>query len=604
MNEFSHFYTITPTNFITLPLERQNAKLSEFFDILRALEKKIHVIFSRKMLSVPINGSMSEMPIIQIQISSIEPLDDIFDRLKFEYAVDEGHSNFSIVKEHLRDLKIKDDDSSEYFAKCVTLYSVPSSLPAAWIHLIFSACSRVDLYITPIPQDKAIKIMDSKSKLLYDSAIKSPRILEQYYKVGVTKSALHKSQTVLFEVTVNCIILGKTRDKLKQHLKEFRKNSNICGGKFTAVISKQAQMLQGWGAKLTVDLGSTGIFYAFVSADMLETPNGVVLGINVDTSAPVIYDPAKRTNYNFAIIGKSGSGKSFTVKILLKRLVEKYPDAFVFVIDPMGEYHFIAKYLGLDAIQITENIQGGFDPFNNLDPLDAVDILVEVSKAPNHVAKQWRSLLSKNITSIAQLYETSDPDGKKYLVDLVEGPLSTIMKGQSLMTDKMIISMKGTGGEEHTAMMLLIALNKAWKKIVSLPLLQQKILLIDEGWMLFKMKGAEKYIDMIVRMGRKLNLKFIFVSQKVEDLANEKGGYGRIIDNIETKVLMLMEDDAARKAGEILQLSPHEIEQITSFNVGCGIFITKKHRMHVHFEATPQERDNYFNTAPLEDNTS
>ncbi len=601
---FKYFYTVTATNFITLPEEKQVRKLGEFFDILRVIEKRIHIIFSRKMLPVPIEGVITDMPIIQIQISSQEPLDDIFDRLKFEYSIDEEHTSYEISKEHLRHFRIPNKIGPDAYGKCMTLYSVPASLPSAWIHSIFSACDTVDIYITPITQDKAIKIMDSKSKMLYELAGKSPKTLEEYKKVDAIKTALQKSQTSLFHVTVNCTLVGPTMRGLKKAAKDFRNNASITGGKFTSTPSKQAAMIDGWGARLSMDIGSTAILYAFVSADMLEVPNGVVLGINVNTGAPVIYDPAKRTNYNFAIIGKSGSGKSFTVKILLKRLIEKYPDCFCFVIDPMGEYYSIASYLGLDAIQITESKEFGFDPFNMLEPLDAVDILGQATKAPPEVIKLWRSLLAKDIKNISDLYDSSDENAQRYLVDLVKGPLSTIMKGEPQMSDKIIISMKGTGTEEHTVLILLMALNKAWKRITELPPTKQKILLIDEGWMLFKMQGAEKYIDMIVRMGRKLNVKFLFVSQKVEDLANEKGGYGRIIDNIETKVLMLMEEDAAAKAGKILQLSPHEVDQTTSFDVGHGIFITKKHRLHVKFEATPEEKKTHFNTAPETENPS
>ncbi|QLH07095.1 VirB4 family type IV secretion system protein [Nitrosopumilus ureiphilus] len=604
LKRFKYFYTVTATNFITLPEEKQVRKLGEFFDILRVIEKEIHIIFSRKMLPVPIEGVITDMPIIQIQMSSQEPLDDIFDRLKFEYSIDEEHASYEISKEHLRHFRIPNKTGPDAYGKCMTLYSVPSSLPSAWIHSIFSACSRIDIYITPITQDKAIKIMDSKSKMLYELATRSKKILEECQKVDAIKTALQKSQTSLFHVAVNCTIIGPTMREMKKAVKDFRKNASIAGGRFTSTPSKQAAMINGWGARLSMDIGSTAILYAFVSADMLEVPNGVVLGINVNTGAPVIYDPAKRTNYNFAIIGKSGSGKSFTVKILLKRLIEKYPDCFCFVIDPMGEYYKIASYLGLDAIQITESKEFGFDPFNMLEPLDAVDILGQATKAPPEVIKLWRSLLAQNIKNISELYESSDENAQRYLVDLVKGPLSTIMKGEPQMSDKIIISMKGTGTEEHTVLILLMALSKAWKRITELLPTKKKILLIDEGWMLFKMQGAEKYIDMIVRMGRKLNVTFIFVSQKVEDLANEKGGYGRIIDNIETKVLMLMEEDAAAKAGKILQLSLHEVDQITSFDVGNGIFITKKHRLHVKFEATPEEKEIHFNTAPETENPS
>ena len=328
--KFKYFYTVTATNFITLPEEKQVRKLGEFFDILRVIEKEIHIIFSRKMLPVPIDGQMTDMPIIQIQISSGEPLDDIFDRLKFEYSIDEEDSSYEITKENLRYFRIENKIGTDAYGKCMTLHSVPASLPSAWIHSIFSACNRVDIYITPIVQDKAIKIMDSKSKILYEGATKSKRILDEFTKVDAIKTALQKSQTSLFHVTVNCIVIGPTMREMKKAVKDFRKNASIVGGKFTATISKQSAMMNhGWGAKLTMDIGSTAILYAFVSADMLEVPNGVVLGINVNTGAPVIYDPAKRTNYNFAIIGKSGSGKSFTVKILLKRLIENTLTVFV-----------------------------------------------------------------------------------------------------------------------------------------------------------------------------------------------------------------------------------------------------------------------------------
>lgn len=69
-----------------------------------------------------------------------------------------------------------------------------------------------------------------------------------------------------------------------------------------------------------------GAFYPFVSADLIETPGGIFLGVNRLTGAPVIYDPWLRMNYNILIVGKSGSGKSYLSKMLLSRLTAKNRD--------------------------------------------------------------------------------------------------------------------------------------------------------------------------------------------------------------------------------------------------------------------------------------
>ena len=45
-------------------------------------------------------------------------------------------------------------------------------------------------------------------------------------------------------------------------------------------------LVEGWGKTLTFDLGSTSCLYSMISGDMLEVPNGLVLGINTDSGAP------------------------------------------------------------------------------------------------------------------------------------------------------------------------------------------------------------------------------------------------------------------------------------------------------------------------------
>ncbi len=176
------------------------------------------------------------------------------------------------------------------------------------------------------------------------------------------------------------------------------------------------------------ELGSTAIFYPFVSADMIEVPNGIPLGINLNTAAPVIYDYTQRENYNILLLASSGAGKSVTAKTCLARLSTKYPDAMVFIVDPNGEYEEVAKHLKLNLIKATQESRLGLEPFKIFAPADAADILGDITKAHDTVRKEFRAK-ADGCSSVMELYCKVSDEAKRFLADLVEGPISSVLQG-------------------------------------------------------------------------------------------------------------------------------------------------------------------------------
>ena len=59
---------------------------------------------------------------------------------------------------------------------------------------------------------------------------------------------------------------------------------------------------------------------------------------------------------NIAFVGRIGSGKSFAMKLITKRLADACPSAALFVIDPMNEYGKNAEYYGLDAVFVDGSV--------------------------------------------------------------------------------------------------------------------------------------------------------------------------------------------------------------------------------------------------------
>jgi len=601
---FSYHYTVTPTNFVTLPEDKQRKRIGEFLDILRTIQKPIRIRLARKMLTVPVDGRMVGMPVLQIYVSSCEPLAAIFEALRYEYTADlGGHRELRIVRERWRDMVVDPGDGSEMLAKCFTLGRLPYELPWGWIATgIFPACYEVALWIEPVSHEASLRQIRKKRELLHEAAARSRSAADEYERLERAEESLRHNNSGLFRCTVVCVLLGRRRGELRAAVKELRNAASMSGCLFLTQAARQGAMLyRGWGKTMTFDLGSMSCLYCMVSGDMLEVPNGLVLGINTDSGAPVIFDFQKRTNYNAAIIGTSGSGKSFTAKMILHRILARHPDSLCFVIDPMGEYYDIAGTFGLDRMQITGGGELGLDPFRLLDPADAADILGAVTRAPEDVVKQFRRFSDK-VDSIDGLYAAlaDDKASQKWLDDLVDGPLAGVMRGRPNISDRLVISMRRSDGKPHETMMLILALNKVWRRIEEMPQNVQKIIVLDEAWMLFKMRGAAKYVEQIVRMGRKRNVRFLFVSQNIDDIAEGHGGANRIVDNMETKILLNMEEEAADGAARVLGLSPQEQARIKSFEPGHAILITKKYRLHVKFEPSEQERT-IFDTSPEEE---
>jgi len=614
-SDFTYSYSIIPTNFINISEESQVQRLGQFFDILNVIDDKIKITMSRRIIPITVEGQIQNMPVMQVHVESHVPLADTLEQNRLEYISGVNPPQFRILKEHFSMLEIvevepkeNEDDvtlttGEKLYSKTFTLDSIPATLPYAWITKIFGICSQIQMWYNPLDKDEAITRMVRFKNIIYDDA-KNNRITSELYKrADNAENSIRKDSTRLYEVIVNCTVVGDTRKNLKENVKTFKKHLKRYGGHFSAVSAKQAAMLlEGFGKKITFDRDSCAILYSFASADMLEIPDGIPLGINMDSKGPIIFDIGKRTNYNIAVIGKSGSGKSFTVKILLNRLLKKFPDSYVYVIDPMGEYSRIADYFGMDVLYLKdEKDQLGLDPFVLLDPLDAADILAEITNATDDVKRQFQTYCGK-AKSFEEFFKLIPKKYQSSLINLKKGPLSRIILGEPKLNSqkKVIMSMEGATGSDTEQMILLLLLNKIFKICNELPPKTRKIVLIDEAWMLLRMKNAAKYVNMIVRMGRKLNITFGFISQRLEDISKEdETGIGKIIDNMETKIILGLEEQAAETAREVLRLSESETNKIRAFNAGHALFLTKNHRIHAKFEATNQEKE-MFDTRPME----
>lgn len=586
-------YEIKPTNFGTLPDDKKMIALSKFFQTLCSIQKPIRIIMLKEPLELEVENETRFLQIPRTYVVSSESLELVLEQVGLEYSVVASAPYWKVKSENLKNVILENDS----FAKCYTLYKIPSTLPAAWAHSLLSRVDMVSIWLKPIENHKAVSQMIRYTGLVGTGAARSHNAMYSFRKGQQVLEALSRQETKLFNCSVVVTIMARDLTSLKIADKNFKTTMRSTLASFDAASAMQKQMLvEGIGKVLYFELGSTAIFYPFVSADMIEVPNGIPLGINLNTMAPVIYDYTQRENYNILLLASSGAGKSVTAKTCLTRLSGKYPDAMIFIIDPNGEYETVAEHLKLNLIRVTQESKLGLEPFKLFTPSDAADILGDITKAPDTVRKEFRAKAEK-CNSVKELYEKISDESKKFLVDLVEGPISNVLQGNLKFENRTVISLKGTSGEERVSMLLLLALGKIWKQINSTPTRIPKILVIDEGWMLFQMASAGRFLNMIARMGRKFNVVFMFITQRPEDVI--ENDFGRAIaDNAGTKIFLQNTEQASEKIKNAMALSDLEADMLKSFGKGECLFLTKDYRLRVQITPTKRELE-LFSTTPM-----
>lgn len=586
-------YEIKPTNFGTLPDDKQIVALGRFFNILTSIQRPIRILMFREPLDIEMGEQMRRLHIPRTHLVSEEPLEQTLHRAGLEYSIITAQSNWAIESERLGHLVMQDGS----LARCYTLYRLPATLAAAWTHNLLPLVDLVSIRVKPIENNAAVSTINRFVGLVGAGSSKDPWARYKYEKGTELLQSLARQETRVFACSLVVMVRAESMHSLKNADKNFRAMIRSTLSSFEATPTMQRQMLEdGAGKQLYFELGSCAIFYPFVSADMIEIPNGVSLGLNLNTMAPVVFDYARRDNYNILLLATSGAGKSVTAKILLSRLVKKYPTAHVFVVDPNGEYETVASFLKIPVIRVTEEKELGFDPFNLFKPDDAAEMIGDISKGDNIVRKEFRAK-AQGCSSIRDLFEKVDPRAKSYLKDLVSGSIYEILRGESRMGDRTVVSLRGTSGEERVSMLLLFALGKIWKTVNSLPVGIPKILLIDEGWMLFNMSSAGKFLDMMARVGRKFNVIFIFVTQRPEDVIDNS--YGRAIaENAATKIFLQNTEQASEKIRKAMDLSEQETDMLKTFSRGQALLLTKDYRLRVQFTPSNEELA-VFSTTPV-----
>ncbi|MFP3205323.1 MAG: ATP-binding protein [Metallosphaera yellowstonensis] len=359
-------------------------------------------------------------------------------------------------------------------------------------------------------------------------------------------------------------------------------------------------------------LTASWAFYPLISEDLLDE-NGVFVGFS-ETGSPVLFNPYSRNNYNIVILGETGSGKSMTAKILLKRMKEKY-GIKIWGIDPEDEYVKVANVLGLEPIVVKKGQPLGLDPFKLsrmeteegklMDVEDVAEILEDFYLPPDNIVlsnKLRRYVFDyADSGSVFEFLENikGDTELYKHLEMIGTPPDKYVFEGTPpTRIENVVFGLKGIGGLEWTRLKAIIT--------TLLSLIYQKeafgdrekgYIFIDEAWLFVKYNITMSLLESLARRARKHNKGLLFVTQRPFDVAANEAGR-TILEQSSTVFLMRQKEAGVKTLKEVYNIRDEEARELIKAEQGQGILRTGNYLLRIHVRPSAEEFEIFRTTGP------
>lgn len=530
----------------------------------------------------------------------------------------------------------------DYYIRSFFVYSYPRYLYTDWLSPVINADFAIDtsIYIYPVNSKEILQKLRTKSAQIQSTVseqaqkglVRDPMLETAYQDVEELRDTLQRGENKYFKSSLYFTIYAKTMEELDSQTNFLE---NLLGGQL--VLTKQAFLQQEQGLNSTLplchdellitknlDTEALSTFFPFVSSD-LSRNEGILYGINRHTNGMVIFDRFKLENANSVVLAKSGSGKSYAVKLELLRYLMF--DSEVIVIDPENEYETLCDSLGGAYLNISANSDSRINPFDlplilagdqeegedslrsniimlhglikvmmggKLTPTE--DNLLDQGLVQTYAAKgitidptthgltpPTMGDLQRTLASIKGCERLSE-SLKKY----TEGTFSGVFNQLSniSLNNKFIVFSIRDLEEQLRPMAMYMVLNFIWNRVKSER--KKRVLAVDEAWILMKYEDSAQFLFSIAKRARKYYLGLTTIVQDVEDFLTST--YGKAIVNNSSLTLLLKQHPATVDlVSQVFNLTQAEKYFLLNAEVGEGLFFAGLNHIALKVVASYQE---------------
>ncbi|OGZ63727.1 MAG: conjugal transfer protein TraC [Candidatus Staskawiczbacteria bacterium RIFCSPLOWO2_01_FULL_40_39] len=539
----------------------------------------------------------------------------------------------------------------EKFTKSFFIFSYPRYLNTGWLSPAINLNVPMDIsfFIHPVNSELILKKLRSKitqvsSELMErqeKGLIRDPALETGYQDIETLRDKIITAQEKMFRFGLYITVYRDNAEQMREVESTLR---SIFESRLIYIKPALFKQKEGFisTSPYGMDLLSVHIpmnteplstTFPFTSFD-LSSNEGILYGINGHNNSLVLFDRFTLENSNMVVFAKSGSGKSYAIKLEILRYLMWGVD--VIVIDPENEYEFLADGVGGDFFKISLTSDYHVNPFDLPvpGPDDSVDDILR-SNVINLVGllrimlggltPEEDSILDQALTetyAIRDITPQSDPatwqenipvmsDFAEILENMTgaeslarrlkkftQGTFAGFFNRKSNITIEKNFIVFGIRDMEESLkpIALFMVMRYVWNIIRST--VKKRILVIDEAWWLMQSEDGASFLFGLVKRGRKYWLGVTTITQDIEDFM--KSSYGKAIITNSSLQLLLKQSPAAL---DVLQttfdLTEQEKTLLLDANVGEGLFFAGKKHVYIGVKASYTE-DQIITTSPGE----
>ncbi|MGH3794476.1 MAG: VirB4 family type IV secretion system protein [Pseudonocardiaceae bacterium] len=409
--------------------------------------------------------------------------------------------------------------------------------------------------------------------------------------------------------------------------------------------------LQGWVSTLpmgldliglgrTFDTSALAAAFPFCSPDLpaadpagAAAPDGVLYGHNLDSAGLVVWDRFACDNHNAVILGRSGAGKSYLVK--LEALRSLYRGIAIQIVDPEDEYLRLADAVGGSCVRLGA-------PGVRLNPFDlplfltpqghrgappdaltrrslflhtalAVLLGAELSAterasldraitATYHRAqistdpRSWTRpapLLSDLRNTLTTADQAGDPIAGQLAARLhpfTDGAFRELFDGPSTTTPAghlVVFSLRDLPGE-LAPIGTLLTLDTIWRQVSTPATRRPRLVIVDEAWLLMTQPAGAQFLLRAAKSFRKHWAGLTVATQDVGDVLGTEFGKA-VIANSATQILLRQAPQVIDEITRTFDLSDGEKQFLLSADRGQGLLLSGTQRVTFAASASPTE---------------